>query len=238
MTTIDYVWAEDQLREFIEQIEETKKLRGADRGATARVKQSVPVIREILLRLDPYLAQFKTGGFAVWDKALDAAHAGIGAIRAATEVEQKMGPPLSQSDLSEFHPAVAAVARKAFGSEDYTQAVSLAAEQVVQQVRTQTGRSDVVGTDVWKQAFSAKDPEVGKPRLRWPGDQKDVDVSGMNEGLRQLAPGLQMTVRNPSIHNPNEPMSRQAALERLSALSLLAGLVERCDLVEVPEGSQ
>lgn len=240
MTTIDYDWADAQLRDFIEQIEETKKLRG-DKNATARVKQYVPVVRGILMRIDPDLAQFKTGGLAVWDKALDAAHAGIGAITAATEVERRMGPPISRADLREFHPTVAGAARKAFGSEDYAQAVSLAAEQVVQEVKTRTGRADIGGTDVWRQAFSSKDPEPGKPRLRWPGDEKDAEVSGINEGLRHLAPGLQMTVRNPSIHHPGEPMARQAALERLSALSLLAGLVEQCDLVEVaadPEVSQ
>lgn len=238
MTTIDYPWAEAQLREFIDLIEEAKKLRGGDKGALPRVKQAVPAVRAILQRLDPDLAEFKTGGFAVWDKALDAAHGGIGAIKAATEVEEKMGPPISHADLSNMHPTVAGAARKAFGREEYTEAVGLAAEQVVQEVRARTERSDIVGTAVWQQAFSDKGPEPGKPRLRWPGDPDDVDARGMNEGLRHLGPGLQMTVRNPAAHNSQEPLTRQEAVERLSALSLLAGLVEKCDVIRVFEVSQ
>lgn len=231
MTGTEYDWAEHQLREFITLIEDTKKLRGGNKNSTSRVKQEIPVIRQILLRLDPDLASFKTGGFAIWDKALDAAHAGIGAIKAANEVEKRMGPPLSHDDLSAFHPTVAGAARKAFCREDHTQAVSLAAEQVVQEARARTGRTDLVGVDIWRQAFSSSEPKVGAPRLRWPGDPSDVDVKGMNEGLRNLSQGLQIAVRNPSTHHPDGLMSRQEALERLAGLSLLATFVEQCDLV-------
>lgn len=235
MTTPDYAWAEEQLRAFIHQIEETKKLRGGDKGALSEVKQAVPVVRAILQRLDPELAGFKTGGFAIWDKALDAAHAGIGVIKATTEVEARMGPPIGQDDLSNMHPTVVGAARKAFGREDFTEAVSLAAEQVVQEVRARTGRFDIVGTAVWQQAFSEKDPAAGKPRLRWPGDPSDVDVRGMTEGLRQLGPGLQLTVRNPAAHHSQDPLTRQEAMERLSALSLLAVLVEECEVVKTSD---
>ncbi|MFF7205356.1 TIGR02391 family protein [Streptomyces sp. NPDC008141] len=50
----------------------------------------------------------------------------------------------------------------------------------------------------------------------------------MNDGLRQFAPGVQMTVRNTSAHGTDE-MSAQDALERLAALSLLARWVDACD---------
>lgn len=90
---------------------------------------------------------------------------------------------------------------------------------------------ELTGVDVWQQAFSSDEPKPHAPRLRWPGDQDDADVRTMNNGLRNLSLGLQMTVRNPSTHRPDEPVSRQGALERLSALSLLATMVEQCDLV-------
>lgn len=51
----------------------------------------------------------------------------------------------------------------------------------------------------------------------------------MNAGLRQLAPGMQMTIRNAAAHGVGA-MSRQDALERLAALSLLARWVEVCDV--------
>lgn len=230
-----YEWAEHQLREFIALIEETKKFRGSTKDAVARVKQEVPVVRQILLRLDPELAGFKTGGLAIWDKALDAAHAGIGAIKAATEVERRMGPSLPQTDLGALHPTVAGAARKSFSREDYSQAVSIAAEQVVQEARSRTGRTDLVGIDVWRQAFSSSPPSAGAPRLRWPGDPSDVDVRNMNEGLRDLAAGLQRTVRNTSAHHPDAGISREEAIERLAALSLLATFVERCEMISASD---
>lgn len=53
----------------------------------------------------------------------------------------------------------------------------------------------------------------------------------MNDGLRQFAPGAQMTIRNPAAHG--DAMGEQDALERLAALSLLARWVDHCRLVEV-----
>ena len=53
----------------------------------------------------------------------------------------------------------------------------------------------------------------------------------MNDGLRQYAPGVQMTIRNPATHAA-EALPEQDALERLATLSLLARWVSECDLVE------
>lgn len=60
-------------------------------------------------------------------------------------------------------------------------------------------------------------------------------MKSMNDGLRQFAPGVQMTIRNPATHSTNE-MGEQDALERLAVLSLLAGWVEQCEVSAVTEG--
>ena len=103
-------------------------------------------------------------------------------------------------------------------------------------VKARTGRNDVPDTSQWQQAFSKDDPEPGKPRLRWPGNQTDQTVKSMNDGLRQFAPGAQMTIRNPATHGPGE-LTQQEAVERLSVLSLLARWVDQCDLIEAPDTS-
>jgi hypothetical protein len=54
----------------------------------------------------------------------------------------------------------------------------------------------------------------------------------MNDGLRQLAPGVHMTIRNPATHSTDE-LGEQEALERLAVLSLLARWVDDCRLDEV-----
>ena len=234
---LGHVWATNFLEEFIEEAESAKGLNPRKtREPIATAKQMVPVVRQILLRLDPQLAEFRLGGWAGWDAAIDAAHEGIGVMRANREVEARMGPSLPVAGPGQWHPTVLGASRSLMEGDHFHQAVSQAAEQVVQSVRSRTGRQDLAGgTDVWRQAFSGEPPAPGKPRLRWPGDPADRDVKTMNEGLRHLAEGLQLTVRNPSAH-PKTEMNRQEALERLAALSLLANLVEHCDLLaEGPE---
>jgi len=56
----------------------------------------------------------------------------------------------------------------------------------------------------------------------------------MNAGLRQFAPGVQMTIRNAAVHGTAE-LGEQMALEQLAALSLLARWLDDCNLVEAPE---
>lgn len=82
--------------------------------------------------------------------------------------------------------------------------------------------------------LSDKPAEVGKPRLRWPGDPKDRDVKNMADGLRQFAPGVQMLIRNTVIHATGE-LDQQPALERLATLSLLSTWIGQCELVEFGE---
>jgi phytoene dehydrogenase-like protein len=65
----------------------------------------------------------------------------------------------------------------------------------------------------------------------WPGDLGDRAVKSMNDGLRQFAPGVQMTIRNGAAHGTAD-MAEQDALERLAVLSLLARWTEECVLVE------
>lgn len=120
-----------------------------------------------------------------------------------------------------MHPTVWGAAARLRGNGHFREAVAGAAEAVVLMVKTRTKRNHIAETSLWHQAFSDKDPQPGQPRLRWPGDPTDRDVSTMNAGLRSLAPGVQMTIRNSAAHGLGE-LDQQAALERLSNLSLLA----------------
>jgi len=128
-----------------------------------------------------------------------------------------------------FHPIVWAPAQRLWNDGHVRQAVRAAAEAVTQHMKELTHRNDTSDTSLWQQAFSNKAPERGKPRLRWPGKTDDQDVKTMNDGLGQLAAGLQMTVRNPATHGSAD-IGEQEALERLAALSLLVRFVDSCDL--------
>jgi uncharacterized protein (TIGR02391 family) len=133
-----------------------------------------------------------------------------------------------------MNPLIWGAARKLWNDEHYREAVLAASGALMQYVKQLTGMFDVDEAKVWQLAFSNDDPQLGRPRLRWPGDARGQTVRSMNEGLRHYGPALQLTIRNPLTHNPTQITAQQGA-ERLSALSLLAQWVEACDLVCVKD---
>lgn len=166
------------------------------------------------------------------ENIIDACDQMIGSLEDLAAQAEAEAPPTV--DVSEMHPAVWGQAARLWRDGHYRHAVSAAADGVVQLVKSRTGRHDIPDTSQWQQAFSSDPPQPGRPRLRWPGDQTHQTVVSMNNGLRQFAPGAQMTIRNPATHGPGE-MTQQEAVERLSVLSLLARWVDRCDLIEAPD---
>jgi hypothetical protein len=123
----------------------------------------------------------------------------------AARAEAELQPTV---DVAQMHPAVWGQAARLWRDGHYRQAVSAAADGVIGLVKSRTGRNDIADTSQWQQAFSKDDPQPGKPRLRWPGYQSDQTVKSMNEGLRNFAPGAQMTIRNPAAHGPGERSTR------------------------------
>jgi uncharacterized protein (TIGR02391 family) len=160
---------------------------------------------------------------------IDACDQMIGALEGLADRAEAELPPTV--DVAQLHPAVWGQAARLWRDEHYRQAVSAAADGVVQLVKSRVGGTELDDTDRWNQAFSKDAPQPGRPRLRWPGDQADRTVVSMNDGLRRFAPGAQMTIRNPATHGPGE-ITPQEAVERLSVLSLLARWVDECELVE------
>jgi hypothetical protein len=155
----------------------------------------------------------------------------LGRLEAMIRKAEAEAPPAVGAEA--MHPLVWGAARRLWGDGHYREAVAGAAETLAHHLKVRTGRSDVTETALWAETFSDKEPQPGKPRLRWPGDPRDSSVRSMNSGLRQLAPGVQLTIRNTAAHGV-APLDEQEASERLAVLSLLARWVEECELVEAP----
>jgi Protein of unknown function (Hypoth_ymh) len=71
------------------------------------------------------------------------------------------------------------------------------------------------------QAFSDKDPEPGKSRLRCPGNPASETVRSLQEGARAFAVGTFQAVRNPAHHmsgdwNPVDAFHHLAALSQVA----------------------
>jgi hypothetical protein len=168
------------------------------------------------------------------DDVLAACDLAVGRLEGLILQAEAERPPTVGAEA--MHPTVWGAAQRLWRDKHFRQAVAAAAEGVVLMVKMRTGRNDVAETALWQETFSDNDPLPGKPRLRWPGDPKDRDVTTMNAGLRFFAPGVQMTIRNEAAHGAAE-MDEQSALERLSTLSLLARWVDECEISEPPAAS-
>jgi hypothetical protein len=144
------------------------------------------------------------------------------------EAEAAAVPAVSAEAM---HPLVWGAARAMWRDGHYREAVAGAAEALVGQLKARTGRNNSAETSLWQETFSERPPEAGKPRLRWPGDPSDRTVRSMNEGLRSITAGVQMTIRNTAAHE-TEQWTLVDASERLAVLSLIARWLEHCVLEE------
>lgn len=147
----------------------------------------------------------------------------------------------SDSDLptfapAQFHPVVWAGASAHWTTHQYRVAVREASEGLTVHWKERLSRSDVDDTVFWQQTLSPGAPELGKPKLVWPGASEDKTVKSMRGGLEPLAKalnalatGLNLTVRNVTTHTRSE-LSEQEAMERLAAYSYLARLLDQCEI--------
>lgn len=217
---------------------EVERLRSEVALASGRIASVAPLVGmyiqvQGLGRVDPFAAWLSiTQPKPLLEPAniLDACDQAIGRLEGMADKAQAELPPTI--GVTSMHPLIWGAAGPLWRDGHYREAVAAAAEALVSQVKVRTRRNDVAETALWQEVFSNREPSPGKPRLRWPGTQSDRTVTSMNDGLRQFAPGSQLTIRNTAAHG-TESMSEQDGLERLAVLSLLARWVAECELHEV-----
>lgn len=137
---------------------------------------------------------------------------------------------------AQLHPIVWTAAAAHWTTHQYRVAVREASEALTAHWKQKLQRNDVDDTVFWQQTLSPGEPTAGKPKLIWPGDSSDKTAKSMRGGLEPLAralnglaTGLNLTVRNVTTHTRDE-LSEQEAMERLSAYSYLARLLDHCEI--------
>lgn len=198
----------------------------------AREDQTAHVIQRVLgLESLPVLIPTIDHEAVGVQAGIDAAERALGVIRTRAETLTKLGSNAPTMSADALHPLVWDAASKRWDSEHYSDAVQRAATALSGHVKDQTGRYELNDSQVMLQAFSLDPAQPDRPRLRWPGQDDDLTVKSMREGILYMARGVFAAVRNPASHTIDE-MPRQEALEQLATLSILARWVERCELVE------
>jgi hypothetical protein len=103
----------------------------------------------------------------------------------------------------------------------YRQAVNDAATSLNVYAQGRIGRHDISDKHLMAQAFSEKDPEAGKSRLRCPGNPETETVRSQLDGARVFAIGTFQAIRNPAHHLTGD-WNPALAFHHLAALSQVA----------------
>lgn len=158
-----------------------------------------------------------------------------GLLEDAEQAYEDAPPPFTPANL---HPVVWTAAAAHWTGHQFRVAVREAAEGLTLHWKERLGVHDVDDTGFWQQTLSVGDPSPGKPKLVWPGVVSSKTVKSMRGGLEplakaltNLATGLNLTIRNVATHSQNE-LPEQEAMERLSAYSYLARLLDECEIRE------
>lgn len=194
--------------------------------------QTHAIICRVLNRTDvPDLMQRSDKTYWL-DKGIEFAEHALAVMKTRAETAAKLGTNAPTMKADSLHPLIWGAASKRWESGHYTDAVQRAATALSGLVKDQTGRYELGDKDLMIQAFSPAPPQPGRPRLRWPGNDEDLTVNAMRQGILNMAQGAFSAIRNPATHTTDE-LPMQEALEQLATLSLLARWTDRCELVTV-----
>lgn len=151
----------------------------------------------------------------------------LAAWKEMADTATQLGRPVLPLNL--LHPRVASAARPLWVKGHYRHAVADAATQVSNLAQRRLSRYDVTDKELMIQAFTDKEPESGKPRLRCPGKRNSQTVRSLQQGALQFSVGVFLAIRNPAHHTigNGDPV---LAFEQLAALSTVARWIEGWDV--------
>lgn len=199
----------------------------------SRESQTRDVIRVVLglEKIPPLVVSREQYNFVDLQRGLDLTRRALGHLKTVDETKEHItGTRAPDMSADALHPLVWDAASHLWHDGHRGSAVQRAATFLNAHVQDLTGRRDVSDSALMAQVFSQSQPEPGKPRLRWPGEDTDLTVKAMRTGLLQFSQGCFSAIRNPATHGTEE-LAAQAALEQLAILSTLARWVDQCEVV-------
>jgi uncharacterized protein (TIGR02391 family) len=207
---------------LVQKGEKQPPLSGDRRAVMRVVNQRLPAINKILHDLTPDLrpihASKVSEHLAAWPRVERALRI-LSSWEAMTSLQQRAGEPVLP--MSVLDPVVSEVASPLWLAGKYRQAVNEAATSLSSFVQARIGRHDISDKDLMAQAFSDKEPEEGKSRLRCPGNPESETVRSQQEGARAFSIGAFQAIRNPA-HHVTGDWNPALAFQHLAALSQVA----------------
>ncbi len=246
---VDVAWVREQLTAFVRDTHpENQSSDGFITSQTAprcgrdRAIELTEIVRPVLQRLYPeWRSENPESNVDEFAPERDAAKRLLARIERSEEVESKLGGSDTSPRISaaELHPLIWKAAEAQWSTGHRHEAVLAAAKAVNSHLQTKVNRRDVSEVDLVRQAFSDKDPEPGKARLRFTHIADEQTRSSMRQGAMDFGAGCFAAIRNPVGHRPNEEieLTEQSSLERLASLSLLARWIDEADVQTAVGGS-
>lgn len=194
------------------------------KAALDRLNEHIPAVDAILRHFNlSGIGGTTLGAHRQAQGAIDRALTLLAAGQSMAQAAAGLGYPALPMGV--LHPVVYSVARPLWDKGNYRHAVADAATNVSIYAQRRLRRYDVSDRGLMAEAFSDKDPERGKSRLRYPGKRNSETVKSMQEGAKLFAMGTFHAIRNPAHHSigDGEPVT---AFEDLAALSKIARWVE------------
>ena len=213
-------------------------------SAYIRILRLQPLVEEIAAEVDPqgdpdrFKLRRRPSDRSIWNDALLGAQRLVGILEQARTREAIFGPTGPALAAGGLHRWVWNAAVDLWDGGHYKAAVNAAASAVEEQTQLKLDRGDLIGTDLYTQAFRV-DKESAKPdghRLRFAHLQEKTDDgkrvkswTSAHEGAMHFSRGCAQGIRNMIGHGTGE-LGEQEALECLAAFSVLARWI---DIAEV-----
>ncbi|MBC6447334.1 TIGR02391 family protein [Actinokineospora xionganensis] len=240
---MDIEWAKTRLEEYLVLLgrfspstTSTGQFSGGDRSALPALQEREPTVREILKTLDSTLGNFRLepGRSGNLSDIAGRVRRGLGILADRKEWAIRLAPDVPQLGADQLHPWVWEAARSLWESKHFRLAVQAGFTSVNARLQAKVGRRDASEDKLFQDTFSDDPPKAGQPRLRISGDPQDQTVASKQRGVRLFALGCAWAIRNPATHEDGE-WEEQEALEQLAALSVLARMIDQCEVIRVED---
>jgi Protein of unknown function (Hypoth_ymh) len=239
LSRVNNEWAIEQLRKFIGSTKYIPGGGGYGRHAAPeeQIIAETQVIEQIFANVIPdWKERVKNRDkhlFDHWQAHRQVAQRALAQLEREEELAANLGELTPNLNVAQMHPWVWDDARSLWASGHFREAVSAAAVKVNAETQNKVKRTDVSEAKLFQEAFSLKEPEAKKPRLRIVAYDGSDTYKSIHEGASAFAVGCYRAIRNPAAHVPLGDLPEDEALEQLAAFSILARWVDAAGLDEI-----
>lgn len=238
---MDVEWAIAKLEHFLEltKLSPPRRVPGmtvigsgmVNQGDPDAIVRSAAVVEQIIDKVIPgwrdTVSSEQNKTVNRWCQHIEAAQRARALLQDQEETRQKLGESAPDLNAASLHPWAWQGAKSLWESGHYREAIGAAARKINAETQNKVSRKNVTETALFKECFSADDPQPEKPRLRVMPNDGSSTYKSVQRGVMAFAEGCFAAIRNPAAHlDGQEELRESEALEQLAAFSVLARWVD------------